>query len=94
MKYKARSELCTDPLWAVDFASEALAEGLYRHGVQLDAPVFLAWLGVTMFLTAADAAACYFANRTDGLPAPHRATIVRAVRDAPRPRDDLLSETP
>jgi methyltransferase (TIGR00027 family) len=155
---------------SVNFERETLADGLRRHGVDLDEPIFFSWLGVTMyltepaidavlrtvagceagsevvftfapvrgesdgshdgaslaeraasvgepwltyfepaalgrklrdlgfgtveFLTPAEAAARYFANRTDGLPAPRRTTIVRAVSDAPRPRDDLLSETP
>lgn len=45
-------------------------------------------------LAPADAADRYFANRTDGLPAPRHTSIVRAVTCAPRPRDDRLAETP
>jgi methyltransferase (TIGR00027 family) len=154
----------------IDFERETLADGLRRHGVVLDEPVFFSWLGVTMylteqaidavlgtvagsaagseivftfapvrgesdhshdgpslaeraaslgepwltyfepaalarklrdlgfgtveFLTPAAAAARYFANRTDGLPAPRRTTIVRAVNDARHPPGDLLSEMP
>jgi methyltransferase (TIGR00027 family) len=36
---------------AIDFETESLADGLRRGGVRLDAPVFFAWLGVTMYLT-------------------------------------------
>ena len=35
----------------VDFEAESLADGLRRGGVQLDQPAFVAWLGVTMYLT-------------------------------------------
>jgi methyltransferase (TIGR00027 family) len=38
---------------AIDFETEALADGLGRGGVQLDQPAFFAWLGVTMYLTEA-----------------------------------------
>jgi methyltransferase (TIGR00027 family) len=154
----------------IDFESETLADGLHRHGVALDEPIFFSWLGVTMyltgpaidavlrtvagcsagseivftfapargesdhshagatlaeraasvgepwrtyfepaalgkklndlgfgtvqFLTPAEAAARYFANRTDGLPVPRRTTIVRAINDVLPPRDDLPAERP
>jgi methyltransferase (TIGR00027 family) len=69
--------------WRTYFEPAALARKLNDLG-----------FGTVEFLTPAEAAARYFADRTDALPAPRRTTIVRAVNDAPRPRDDLPSETP
>lgn len=37
-------------LAGIDFESEALDQGLRRHGVRTDLPTFFSWLGVTMYL--------------------------------------------
>jgi methyltransferase (TIGR00027 family) len=35
---------------AIDFEHETLREGLVRHSVSFDQPIFFSWLGVTMYL--------------------------------------------
>jgi methyltransferase (TIGR00027 family) len=78
---------------AIDFETESLLDGLPRDGVALDAPTFVSWLGVSMYLTreAVDAvfaavhflsvpdAARYFAGRHDALAPPRRVSIAVAT---------------